>query len=86
MKNYNGYTNRATWLTALHLGDLLDEQLVDDNGFTSIQEIEQYIRDYVYDMAIESIDSNSYVKDLLMNEYREIDFYQLAKSIAGDKK
>jgi len=48
MQNYNGWTNRNTWLINLWFGDIIREQLEEDAA-TSAEMVEGMVMDCIYE-------------------------------------
>ena len=46
MTDYNGWTNRETWLVNLHFGDMFSED-TDDGETWSAEALRDYIEEYV---------------------------------------
>lgn len=73
---YNGWTNKETWLVNLWLGDMFQADL--DDG----QEIdESYIESVVYEMASAALEegANGFITDLLNCALGEINYREIAK-------
>lgn len=88
-QTYNGWTNRATWLTGLHFGEAIKEDLQDQvndaeiDQETSNRDIADHIEAYVSAFLDEEVDSlSSFLQDML--DLSEIDYYDLARSYSED--
>jgi len=48
MSDYNGWTNRNTWLINLHFGDIIRQELEEDAA-TTAEMIENMVMDCIYE-------------------------------------
>ena len=72
---YNGWTNRATWLVNLWLGD--NFQMDAEEGITIDAD---YIRDCIDDMLEDEIHAPSgFIQDLIGGALAEVNYYELAE-------
>ena len=71
MSNYNGFTNRETWLVNLHFGDYFQE--VANEGQ---QMMADYIESTVWDM-LEEANIPDFFKDMI--DLGEVDYRELAE-------
>jgi len=75
MSNYNGWTNRETWLVNLYF----DDHFTDYNG--NIEDFAEYIEDFIRSQVVSS---DNFTKDLLAGALEKINFCELAKTWAED--
>jgi hypothetical protein len=75
-KTYNGWTNRATWLVNLWVGNNLAEYAKDDlDQNMTAQDAEQYLKD---DHWLEDVDEWGFSSDLIMLALSEVNWEEIA--------
>lgn len=79
MANYNGWTNKETWLVNLWLGDMF--QSMQDEGEQITADL---IEQTVDELVDESKNSSGFVVDLLNCALGEINYDELAKFYAEE--
>jgi hypothetical protein len=88
MTDYNGWTNRATWLVNLWMGgeDFIGQ--MQSARFSEIEdcEVARYIRDWVSHQKHYADKSADYgfVQDMACEDYGDINYDELAECIAED--
>jgi len=73
MANYNGWTNKETWLVNLWLGDYFQQELADGYEITSA-----HIKDTINNMLADSPELWGLFSDLLNCAVGEINCYEIA--------
>ena len=74
-EKYNGWTNRATWLVNLWMGD--NFQMDAEEG---IDVDEDYIRECIVHQQIEMVEATSgLIQDLIGGALAEVNYYELAE-------
>ena len=76
---YNGWKNRATWLVALYFFDYFVESLTELEDIREINQIEDYIKDFIDEYLEENMPKDLFICDL-MDSFSP-DYYQLAKNV-----
>lgn len=86
---YNGWTNRATWLTNMYFGDGIQEMLqeaVDQEEITeetTVYELSSLVEEFVDAILDEELDQLSgFLSDML--DLNQIDYYDIAGSCAEE--
>lgn len=75
MSDYNGWTNKETWLVNLWLGDCLQADKEEGVKITA-DYIESFVDEYI---ASFNIPTGNLLSDLLTNSYIGINYHELAK-------
>tara|TARA_B110000285_G_scaffold218314_1_gene267628 strand:+ start:482 stop:739 length:258 start_codon:yes stop_codon:yes gene_type:complete len=78
MTDYNGWTNRNTWLINLHFGDVIREELQEDAS-TTAENIQDFIIDILGNFAL---NSDSIIRDFI--DYDGINWHELWETICLD--
>lgn len=76
--SYNGYPNRATWVTNLYLDEYFYKSCK-ESGIRDSEKIELLLREIVQDMFEGK--ATGFVNEILNDSYRQIDFEFLAKNL-----
>jgi hypothetical protein len=79
---YNGWTNYATWRISLEIfGGLTAEDLGITNNDT--YEVSQYLKDYCTEIIEQS--SQGLAVDYALSFISDVNFYEIAEHLIGDK-
>ncbi len=78
MTDYNGWTNRNTWLINLHFGDSIREEMEDDASTTS-ENIQDFIMDILGNTAL---NSDSIIRDFI--DFDAINWQEIYETIASE--
>ena len=83
MADYNGWTNKETWLVNLWLGDYLQQELEDVNEITAA-----HIKEVVDEMAAAALEdgANGFITDLLNCALGEINYDEIAAHYAREEE
>ena len=76
--DYNGWTNRNTWLINLHFGDCIREEMLEDAS-TSVENIQDFIIDILGNSAL---NADSILRDFL--DFDGINWHELYETIGHD--
>ena len=74
MSDYNGWTNRATWLANMYLGDYINATL-EDGLRVMPDDLEAYV-DCIFDDHCEDI--FSFFRDLIIGELASVNYQEIA--------
>ena len=78
MKDYNGWTNRNTWLINLHFGDVIREELQEDASNTS-ETISNFILDV---LQYQEDNAHPVIRDFI--DLSGINWQEIYETIASD--
>ena len=78
MSDYNGWTNRNTWLINLHFGDAIREELEEDASNTA-ETIENFITDI---LQYQEENAHSVIRDFI--DTSGINWQEIFETIASD--
>jgi len=78
MSNYNGWTNRETWLVNLWFGDSFTE-MAEDGDTVDSEFIESHVTDYVDEI----VPSSSFIADMV--DMNAINWEELAEHYKPDE-
>jgi len=78
MSDYNGWTNRNTWLINLHFGDAIREELEEDASNTA-ETIENFITDI---LQYQEENAHSVIRDFI--DTSNINWYEIYDTIARE--
>ena len=78
MSDYNGWTNRNTWLINLHFGDVIHEELEEDASNTA-ETIENFITDI---LQYQEENAHSVIRDFI--DTSNINWYEIYDTIARE--
>ena len=83
METYNGWTNHATWLFYLHHQEDIQNWYYSQNEDTRIKLYPTELQAYFEEVYLELINgvSNIYITDIVNNEFRDIDWSELLKTV-----
>lgn len=85
-QKYNGWTNRETWLVSLWMSD---EEMLRDiaNSSGSLHERANDFQEYVEEvvMPTEIYDEVSFLSDLVMGAFAEINWIELVEAFEDDQ-
>lgn len=83
MSDYNGWTNKETWLVNLWLGDLLTHEQEDGEEVTA-----NYVREMVEEMASAAGEDgmNGLITDLLNCALGEINYHEIAQHYEPEER
>jgi hypothetical protein len=81
MADYNGWTNKETWLVNLWLGEYFQRELKDGNEITAA-----HIKDTINNMLADSPELWGLFSDLLDCALGEINCYEIAAHYAREKE
>ena len=88
MTNYNGWTNRETWLVNLYFGDDLYQTIKEEyyfQGVTSVSELAEIYKDHVMGYLEEELGSlGSFLSDYI--DFGLINWDELAENVIYDIK
>ena len=71
--DYNGWTNKETWLVNLWLGDMLQSDVEDGQEISA-----EFIEMLVDEMASELSETSGFITDLLNCALGEINYHEIA--------
>ena len=78
MTDYNGWTNRNTWLINLHFGDSIRENMEVDDSATS-----ETIQDFIMDILGNSaLNPDSIIRDFI--DFDAINWQEIYETIASE--
>ena len=83
MEKYNGWTNHATWLFYLHHQEDIQNWYYEQNEDTRIKLYPGELQAYFEEVYLELINgvSNIYITDIVNNEFRDINWEELLKTV-----
>jgi len=81
MSDYNGWTNRETWLVNVWLGD--DEYLKEQLQELELHQAVEVVKSYVEEI-VDQNNLNGFVGDLMSGAVANIDFYDIVKTWKED--
>jgi hypothetical protein len=81
MSDYNGWTNRETWLVNLWLGD--DEYLKEQIKELPLHDAVEMVKSYVEEI-VDQHNLSGFVGDLMSGAVARIDYYDFVKTFKED--
>lgn len=76
MNQYNGWTNKETWLVNLHYGDAIAEHIA-ESGYQDQDDIESYVEFIANECEAMSCMPGSLLADFISDAFSEVNWAEL---------
>lgn len=75
---YNGWTNKETWLVNMHYGDIVQEQ-IEEAGHMEAEEIREFVEHVALECEAMHCLPSGLLMDFINDSFSEVNWHELAE-------